>query len=112
MPIKHIFVKLLDRKCELGYNENSKLCARARKGETMAINWNKIKAILKEAVLNIDPILFACATTLSIISIITVWGAVDNFGMSKLRMQVFIFVLGIFVTVAVAFFDFRTIVDK
>ena len=78
----------------------------------MRINWNKIRAVLKEAVLNIDPILFACATLLSVISIITVWGAVDNFGMSKLRMQVFIFVLGIFVTVAVAFFDFRVIVDK
>ena len=76
------------------------------------VNWNKIKAVLKEAVLNIDPILFGCATLLSIISIVTVWGAVDNFGMSKLRMQVFIFVLGIFVTVAVAFFDFRVIVDK
>ena len=78
----------------------------------MAINWNKIRAVIKEAVLNIDPILFVCATLLSIISIVTVWGAVDNFGMSKLRMQVFIFVLGIFVTVAVAFFDFRVIVDK
>ena len=86
--------------------------ALARKGEAMAINRNKIKAVLKEAVLNIDPILFTCATLLSIISIVTVWGAVDNFGMSKLRMQVFIFILGIFVTVVVAFFDFRTIVDK
>ena len=78
----------------------------------MHVNWNRIRAVLKEAILNIDPILFGCATLLSIISIVTVWGAVDNFGMSKLRMQVFIFVLGIFVTVAVAFFDFRVIVDK
>ena len=78
----------------------------------MKINWNKVKSVLKEAVLNIDPILFSCATLLSIISIVTVWGAVDNFGMSKLRMQVFIFILGIFVTVLVAFFDFRTLVDK
>ena len=84
----------------------------ARKGAAMTVNWNKIKAVIKEAVLNIDPILFACATLLSIISIITVWGAVDNFGMSKLRMQVFIFAVGIFVTVAVAYFDFRAIVDK
>ena len=78
----------------------------------MKMNWNKVKSVLKEAVLNIDPILFSCATLLSIISIVTVWGAVDNFGMSKLRMQVFIFILGIFVTVLVAFFDFRTLVDK
>ena len=78
----------------------------------MAISFNKIKTVLKEAILNIDPILFSCATILSIISIVTVWGAVDNFGMSKLRMQVFIFILGIFVTVAVAYFDFHVIVDK
>jgi rod shape determining protein RodA len=86
--------------------------APVRGKECLPMNWNKIRSVIKEAVLNIDPILFGCATLLSIISIVTVWGAVDNFGMSKLRMQVFIFVLGIFVTVAVAFFDFRVIVDK
>ena len=68
--------------------------------------------IIKEAVRNVDPILVGCATLLSIISIITVWGAVDNFGMSKLKMQVAIFIVGILVTFAIAFIDYRIIVDK
>lgn len=70
--------------------------------------WNMIK----EAIKNIDPILFGCATLLSIISILTIWGAVDNFGMSKLKMQVAIFIVGIIVTVAISFVDYRVIVDK
>ena len=86
--------------------------ALAREGGNKTLNWYKLRGVIKEAILNIDPILFTCATILSIISIVTVWGAVDNFGMSKLRMQVFIFFLGMFVTVAVAFFDFRVIIDK
>ena len=72
----------------------------------------KAWAIVKEAIRNIDPVLFGCATLLSIISIVTVWGAVDNFGMSKLKMQVFIFILGMFVTFIIAFIDYRVIVDK
>ena len=70
--------------------------------------WNTVK----EAIKNIDPVLFSCATLLSIISIVTVFGAVDNFGMSKLRMQVFIFIVGLFVTVLFAYIDYRVIVDK
>lgn len=70
--------------------------------------WNTVK----EAIKNIDPVLFSCATLLSIISIVTIFGAVDNFGMSKLRMQVFIFIVGLFVTVLFAYVDYRVIVDK
>lgn len=72
----------------------------------------KVWSIIKEAVRNIDPVLFGCATLLSIISIVTVWGAVDNFGMSKLKMQIAIFIVGIFVTFVIAFVDYRVIVDK
>ena len=72
----------------------------------------KVLSVVKEAIRNIDPMMFACTTLLSIISIVTVWGAVDNFGMSKLKMQVFIFFVGILVTFAIAFIDYRTIVDK
>lgn len=72
----------------------------------------RIKNTIKEAIGNIDPVLFICATLLSLISIVTIFGAVDNFGMSKLKMQVAIFVVGLFVTVAIAFVDFRAIVDK
>ena len=70
--------------------------------------WNTVR----EAIKNIDPVLFICATLLSLISIVTVYGAVDNFGMSKLKMQVAIFIVGIFVTVIIAFIDYRVIVDK
>jgi rod shape determining protein RodA len=72
----------------------------------------RIKNIIKEAIGNVDPVLFVCATLLSVISIVTIFGAVDNFGMSKLKMQVAIFVLGLVVTVLIAFVDFRVIVDK
>jgi rod shape determining protein RodA len=72
----------------------------------------RLRGIVKEAILNIDPVLFVCAMLLSLISIITVWGAADNFGMSKLRMQIFISVVGVFATIAVAYFDYHTIVEK
>ncbi len=65
-----------------------------------------------EMIKNIDPVLFACSTLLSLISIVTVFGAVDNFGMSKLKMQVAMFLLGTVVTVVIAALDFRVIVQK
>ncbi|MBQ9761232.1 MAG: FtsW/RodA/SpoVE family cell cycle protein [Clostridia bacterium] len=49
---------------------------------------------------------------LSIISIVTVAGAVDNFGASKLRMQIAMFILGTLVTFAIAYVDYRAIIDK
>ncbi len=70
--------------------------------------WNGIKAVFS----NVDPVLFCCATVLSLISIVTVWGAVDNFGQSKLKMQLAMFVVGMIVTVVIACADFRVIVDK
>ena len=72
----------------------------------------KLWSVIKEAIHNIDPVLFACTTLLSLISIVTVYGAVDNFGMSKLKMQVAIFLVGILVTLIIAFVDYRAIVDK
>lgn len=70
--------------------------------------WNGIKTVFS----NVDPVLFCCAMLLSIISIVTVFGAVDNFGQSKLKMQVAMFVLGMIVTVVIACIDYRVIVDK
>lgn len=72
----------------------------------------KAWSIVKEAIKNIDPVLFVSATLLSMISIVTIYGAVDNFGMSKLRMQIAIFIVGLFVTAIFAFVDYRVIVDK
>ncbi len=68
--------------------------------------------LMRDAVRNIDPIIFVCSVLLSLISIVTIYGAVDNFGMSKLKMQIFIFVVGLLVTVVIAFLDYRVIVDK
>ena len=72
----------------------------------------KVWNIIKEAIRNVDPVLFVCAALLSIISIVTVAGAVHNFGASKLRMQIAMFIVGSIVTVAIAFVDYRVIIDK
>ena len=40
----------------------------------------------RKALGHIDPWLFACTTLLSVISIVTIISAVDNFGKSKLVM--------------------------
>ncbi len=72
----------------------------------------RVKRFFLDAIHNIDPVLFVCSVLLSLISIVTIFGATDNFGMSKLYMQVFIFFLGIAVTLLVAYIDFRVLVDK
>ena len=46
----------------------------------------RIKTILMDALRRVDPILLLCTTVLSVVSLVTVYGAVDNFGMSKLKM--------------------------
>ena len=72
----------------------------------------KVFGYIKSAFRNVDPVLFCCAMLLSLISIVTVFGAVDNFGQSKLKMQIAMFVLGMIVTVVIACVDYRVIVDK
>lgn len=72
----------------------------------------KIKQYILHAVRCVDPVLFFSVMALCLISIVTVYGAVDNFGQSKLKMQVMMFVLGSVATVLIASVDFRFIVDK
>ena len=72
----------------------------------------KVWSVVRDAVKNVDPVLFVCSVLLSIISIVTIAGAVDNFGASKLRMQIAMFVLGTIVTFAIAYVDYRAIIDK
>ena len=72
----------------------------------------KIKFFLSDAVRRVDPILLACTTVLSLISLLTVYGAVDNFGMSKLRMQFAMTVMGVFLTFIVANLDYHVILDR
>ena len=62
--------------------------------------------------LNLDPVLFSCTVALSLISILTIFGAMDNFGTRKLIMQIAMTVSGLIATVVVAQLDYRWIIDK
>ena len=72
----------------------------------------RFKMWLHDAVRRVDPILLICTILLSVISIVTVYGAVDNFGMSKLKMQFAMSVLGIILTFVVANLDYHIILDR
>ncbi len=72
----------------------------------------KLKMFLHDAVRRVDPILLICTTLLSVISLVTVYGAVDNFGMSKLKMQFAMAVMGFILTFVVANLDYHVIVDR
>ena len=72
----------------------------------------KIKIFLADAVRRVDWVLLLCTTVLSVISLVTVYGAVDNFGMSKLKMQFAMTVLGIVLTFIVANLDYHVILDR
>lgn len=72
----------------------------------------KLKLFLTDALRRVDPILLLCTTVLSVISLLTVYGAVDNFGMSKLRMQFAMTVMGVVLTFIVANLDYHLILDR
>ncbi len=72
----------------------------------------KIKLFLHDAVRRVDPILLLSTVALSVISLVTVYGAVDNFGLSKLRMQFAMAILGFLLTFVVANLDYHIIVDR
>ena len=67
---------------------------------------------IKNCIKSIDPILFICTVLLSLISIVTIFGAVDNFGTRKLIMQVAMTAAGIVATLVIAQIDYHWIVDK
>jgi rod shape determining protein RodA len=60
----------------------------------------------------IDPILFACTFILSVISLLTIFGAVDNFGRSKLIMQSAMVIVGTVGLFVLANFDYRFFVER
>ena len=60
----------------------------------------------------IDPVLFACTFILSAISLLTIFGAVDNFGRSKLIMQSAMVIAGTVGLFILANFDYRFFVDR
>ena len=61
---------------------------------------------------HVDPILFICTTLLSFMSILTIYGAVDNFGKSKLTMQIAMTLAGMVALFIVANIDYRFFVDR
>ena len=61
---------------------------------------------------HVDPILFSCTAILSLISIITIYGAVDNFGQSKLTMQIAMTIAGSVALFIIANVDYRFFVDR
>ena len=73
---------------------------------------DKFKRYAAHAVRSVDPVLFFSVMALCLISITTVYGAVDNFGQSKLKMQIAMFILGSIVTVVIASIDYRLIVER
>lgn len=66
----------------------------------------------KDRLKHIDPILFICTTLLSLISILTILSAVDNFGRSKLIMQIAMTLVGIIALFIVANLDYRFFIDR
>ncbi|MBQ8408295.1 MAG: FtsW/RodA/SpoVE family cell cycle protein [Clostridia bacterium] len=73
---------------------------------------NSIGKYIKDCIKSIDPILFVCTVLLSAISIMTVFGAMDNFGKRKLIMQIAMTAAGIIATLIIANLDYHLIVDK
>ena len=67
---------------------------------------------LKDSFRHVDPILFVCTAFLSLVSIITIFGAVDNFGKSKLVMQIAMTLAGFIALFIVANVDYRFFVDR
>ena len=60
----------------------------------------------------IDPILLASTSVLSLISILTIFGSVENFGRSKLIMQVAMTLVGIAFVFLIANLDYSFFVDR
>lgn len=67
---------------------------------------------VKDRLKHIDPILFICMSFLSLVSIVTIFGAVDNFGKTKLVMQIAMTLLGIIVLLVVSNLDYRFFIDR
>lgn len=69
-------------------------------------------AFFKKRISKIDPILFATTAFLSLVSILTVFGAVDNFGKSKLVMQVAMTLAGMVAVVIISNFDYKFMTER
>jgi len=67
---------------------------------------------MKERFKRMDSTLLICTTILSLMSLLTIFGGVDNFGRTKLIMQTAMTLVGFFLVFIVANLDYRFLVDK
>lgn len=67
---------------------------------------------LKDRIKRLDPILLGASSFLSLVSILTILGSVENFGRSKLIMQVAMTVVGLVAVFLLANVDYRFFVDR
>lgn len=67
---------------------------------------------VRERLKRMDPLLLICTTLLSVVSLLTIFGAVDNFGRSKLVMQVAMTAVGFVLVFLVANIDYKYLIDK
>ena len=70
------------------------------------------KITFGERLKRMDATLLICTTILSLMSLVTIFGAVDNFGKTKLIMQSAMTVLGFVLVFLVANIDYNYFVDK
>ena len=70
------------------------------------------KMSFKDKLKHVDPTLLICTSLLSIISIVTIWGAMENFGRSKLIMQIAMTLAGTVALFIVANIDYRFFIDR
>ena len=71
-----------------------------------------VGAFFKNLIKNIDPILFGATVFLCAMSLLTIFGAVDNFGRSKLVMQTAMTVVGVIMMIVIANLDYKFFVDR
>ena len=71
-----------------------------------------IGAFIKNSIKKVDPILFGATAFLSVMSLLTIFGAMENFGRSKLVMQTAMTVLGTIMMIVIANLDYKFFVDR
>lgn len=66
----------------------------------------------RKCVRNVDPILLSCMLALSSLSLLTIIGGLEQFGRGRLIMQGGMVIIGLFVVLVIAQFDYQDVVDK
>lgn len=74
--------------------------------------WQSVKQFFKTSVRRLDLVLFTCSSILTVMSLLTIWGAKDNFGTSKFVMQIAMTLLGFLCMLFIVKLDYRELVDK